>query len=58
MASQRSFTILMLLFPAAEASGFWSSTAASYGNIIKEAYPLGNGRLGGQLFSGYVIELC
>ncbi|PQE28907.1 Alpha-fucosidase A protein [Rutstroemia sp. NJR-2017a BBW] len=50
MASQRSLKIFMLLFPAAEASGFWSSTAASYGNIIKEAYPLGNGRLGGRLF--------
>jgi hypothetical protein len=30
-----------------QAKGLWASTPASFGNVIKEAYPVGNGRLAG-----------
>jgi hypothetical protein len=42
------FTILHIV-PLVRCAGFWASTPASWGNIIKEAYQLGNGRLGGTL---------
>ena len=53
--------ILSLIFIGAlqvTASGFWSSTPAQYGDndeLITQAYPIGNGRLGGLLL-GHVPD--
>lgn len=35
------------LFELTNAKGFWASTPAKFSNVIKEAYLIGNGKLGG-----------
>jgi len=45
-------TLLLLGFCIlAHGKGLWSSTPASYGDIIREAFLVGNGRLGGMSFA-------
>ena len=47
----RPVSVLAMLFTAAlplvAGSGLWSSAPASFQDITKEAYPIGNGKLGG-----------
>ena len=38
---------LYLAVPFVESKGLWSSSPASFGDVIRQAYPIGNGRLGG-----------
>lgn len=33
--------------PMVAGKGLWSSSPATFENLIKETYPIGNGRLGG-----------
>ncbi|KAL9107303.1 MAG: hypothetical protein Q9227_007755 [Pyrenula ochraceoflavens] len=39
-----------LLFSLVSGKGFWSSSPAPYSDIIRQAYPVGNGRLGAMPF--------
>lgn len=43
--------LLLILIPElcffSDAIGLWSSTPAAYSDIMQEAYPIGNGKLGG-----------
>lgn len=41
------WTALWVLLTTADGKSLWSSKPAQYDNIIREAYPIGNGRLGG-----------
>jgi hypothetical protein len=40
-------TLSPTAFPMVAGLGLWSSSPATFGNLIKETYPIGNGRLGG-----------
>lgn len=58
MASGLSALPLLSLITLAEARSFWASSPATFNtdqstdeNLIKSGYPLGNGKLGGIIFS-------
>jgi hypothetical protein len=50
----KAFVAAITLFSGAclaDGKGFWSSTSASWSDIVQEAYLIGNGRLGGKHFA-------
>jgi hypothetical protein len=55
----KSFSWLVVLSPAAlpmvAGKGFWSSTPATFQHLIKETYPVGNGRLGGMRVNNLAV---
>lgn len=44
------------LFGLTNAKGFWASTPATFSNVIKQAYLIGNGKLGGMVFGSAGAE--
>lgn len=56
MVLSTAFLATGLLAAVAEAKTLWSSSPAKYSNVIREAYPLGNGRLGAMSFGAAGAE--
>lgn len=48
----KHYGVLILVFcNFVNGKGFWSSSGASYSSVIQDAFPVGNGRLGGLPFT-------
>ena len=48
---------IFTLTPAIEANSLWSTTQANSSDVIRTAYPLGNGKLGALLHGGPLAEI-
>ena len=44
------FKLVLLTSQLVESKALWSSSPASFDDVIRQAYPIGNGRLGGMLW--------